>query len=344
MWNDDLVDFDIPNDRLQTALFAIKLGADVESVSEYLTWQDFESITGVINKKKDVVFIVSDRDAHSWKGLDWAYYTKNQNPTWACIASQNIGGNASKSIEVVQSKQVDGAAAVVAGTSKQTDAAVVNATEIVTAVDSASRQCDPVVNASKAAVANASKQSNVVENAPRTSGVPTPSQLSATPQNIRIRKNARKAGDDILPAGKLSAQKKAKKGNFPERQEVIESSDDGMDHDADSEEDNDEVNDSNKSQKLSSHNSNQKNDVIDSSSIENPSQKIEEFSSQESSQSSSSMLPPGQGCKGSLSKLKKKTLSVGDLSYSDSDLSTQSSELKRQKEHEEQVLWNSCAK
>ena len=52
-WNDDLVDFDIPNDRLQTALFAIKLGADVESVSEYLTWQDFESITGLILEKKD---------------------------------------------------------------------------------------------------------------------------------------------------------------------------------------------------------------------------------------------------------------------------------------------------
>jgi hypothetical protein len=52
-WNDDLVDFDIPNDRLQTALFAIKLGADIESVSEYLTWQDFESITGLILEKKD---------------------------------------------------------------------------------------------------------------------------------------------------------------------------------------------------------------------------------------------------------------------------------------------------
>ena len=52
-WNDDLVDFDIPHDRLQTALFAIKLGADVESVSEYLTWQDFESITGLILEKKD---------------------------------------------------------------------------------------------------------------------------------------------------------------------------------------------------------------------------------------------------------------------------------------------------
>ena len=53
MWNDDLVDFDIPNDRLQTALFAIKLGADVESVSEYLTWQDFESITGLILEEKN---------------------------------------------------------------------------------------------------------------------------------------------------------------------------------------------------------------------------------------------------------------------------------------------------
>ena len=52
-WNDDLVDFDIPTDRLQTALFAIKLGADIESVSEYLTWQDFESITGLILEKKD---------------------------------------------------------------------------------------------------------------------------------------------------------------------------------------------------------------------------------------------------------------------------------------------------
>ena len=52
-WNDDLVDFDIPNDRLQTALFAIKLGADVEYVSEYLTWQDFESITGLFLQEKD---------------------------------------------------------------------------------------------------------------------------------------------------------------------------------------------------------------------------------------------------------------------------------------------------
>jgi len=53
VWNDDLVDFDIPNDRLQTALFAIKLGADVESISEYLTWQDFESITGLILEEKN---------------------------------------------------------------------------------------------------------------------------------------------------------------------------------------------------------------------------------------------------------------------------------------------------
>lgn len=53
VWNDDLVNFNIPNDRIQTALFAIKLGADVESVSEYLTWQDFESITGLILEKKD---------------------------------------------------------------------------------------------------------------------------------------------------------------------------------------------------------------------------------------------------------------------------------------------------
>ena len=52
-WNDDLVDFDIPNDRLQSALFAIKLGATVEDVSEYLTWQDFESITGLILQEKN---------------------------------------------------------------------------------------------------------------------------------------------------------------------------------------------------------------------------------------------------------------------------------------------------
>jgi len=53
VWNDDSVNFDIPNDRIQTALFAIKLGADVESVSEYLTWQDFESITGLFLQEKD---------------------------------------------------------------------------------------------------------------------------------------------------------------------------------------------------------------------------------------------------------------------------------------------------
>ena len=52
-WNDDLVDFDIPDDRLQTALFAIDLGATIEDVSECLTWQDFESITGLILEKKN---------------------------------------------------------------------------------------------------------------------------------------------------------------------------------------------------------------------------------------------------------------------------------------------------
>ena len=52
-WNDELVNFDIPNDRLQTALFAINLGATIENVSEYLTWRDFESITGIILEEKD---------------------------------------------------------------------------------------------------------------------------------------------------------------------------------------------------------------------------------------------------------------------------------------------------
>ncbi|NMI83414.1 MAG: hypothetical protein EX286_02075 [Candidatus Nitrosopelagicus brevis] len=47
-WNDDLVDFDIPHDSFQTALFAITLGATIEDVSEYLTWRDFEAITGII--------------------------------------------------------------------------------------------------------------------------------------------------------------------------------------------------------------------------------------------------------------------------------------------------------
>ena len=53
--NDDLVDFDIPHDRLQTALFAISLGADLEDVSEYLNWKDFESLTGIILEEKDFV-------------------------------------------------------------------------------------------------------------------------------------------------------------------------------------------------------------------------------------------------------------------------------------------------
>ena len=53
IWNDDLVDFDIPNDRLQTALFAIKLGATIEDVSEFLTWRDFESLTGIILQEHD---------------------------------------------------------------------------------------------------------------------------------------------------------------------------------------------------------------------------------------------------------------------------------------------------
>jgi hypothetical protein len=53
VWNDDLVDFDIPHDRLQTALFAINLGATIEDVSEYLTWKDFESLTGLILEEKD---------------------------------------------------------------------------------------------------------------------------------------------------------------------------------------------------------------------------------------------------------------------------------------------------
>ena len=52
-WNNDSVDFDVPNDRLQTALFAINLGATIEDVSEYLTWRDFESITGLILEEKD---------------------------------------------------------------------------------------------------------------------------------------------------------------------------------------------------------------------------------------------------------------------------------------------------
>ena len=52
-FNDDVVDFDIPNDRLQTALFAINLGADVEDVSEYLNWKDFESLTGIILEARD---------------------------------------------------------------------------------------------------------------------------------------------------------------------------------------------------------------------------------------------------------------------------------------------------
>jgi len=51
--NDGVVDFDIPNDRLRTALFAINLGADLEDVSEYLNWKDFESLTGVILEVKD---------------------------------------------------------------------------------------------------------------------------------------------------------------------------------------------------------------------------------------------------------------------------------------------------
>ena len=50
---DDLVDFQIPNDRLQTALFAIKLGATIEDVSEFLTWRDFESLTGIILQEHD---------------------------------------------------------------------------------------------------------------------------------------------------------------------------------------------------------------------------------------------------------------------------------------------------
>ena len=53
MLNDDVVYFDIPNDRLQTALFAINLGADLEDASEYLDWKDFESLTGVILEEKD---------------------------------------------------------------------------------------------------------------------------------------------------------------------------------------------------------------------------------------------------------------------------------------------------
>ena len=52
-FNDDVVDFDIPHDRLQTALFAINLGADLEDVSEYLTWKDFESLTGIILEARD---------------------------------------------------------------------------------------------------------------------------------------------------------------------------------------------------------------------------------------------------------------------------------------------------
>tara|TARA_Y100001936_G_scaffold176997_1_gene173614 strand:+ start:819 stop:1451 length:633 start_codon:yes stop_codon:yes gene_type:complete len=52
-WNDNLVDFDIPHDRLQTALFAITLGATIEDVSEYLTWRDFETLTGIVLEEND---------------------------------------------------------------------------------------------------------------------------------------------------------------------------------------------------------------------------------------------------------------------------------------------------
>ena len=52
-FNHDVVDFDVPNDRLQTALFAINLGADTEDVSEYLNWRDFESLTGIILEARD---------------------------------------------------------------------------------------------------------------------------------------------------------------------------------------------------------------------------------------------------------------------------------------------------
>ena len=50
--NDDSVNFDVPSDRLRTALFAINLGATVEDVSEYLSWKDFESLTGLILEEK----------------------------------------------------------------------------------------------------------------------------------------------------------------------------------------------------------------------------------------------------------------------------------------------------
>ena len=53
MLKDDLVYFDILSDRLQTALFAINLGATVEDVSEFLTWRDFESLTAVILEEND---------------------------------------------------------------------------------------------------------------------------------------------------------------------------------------------------------------------------------------------------------------------------------------------------
>jgi len=51
--NDELVHFNVPNDRLQIALFAINLGAIIEDVSEYLDWKDFESLTGLILEEKD---------------------------------------------------------------------------------------------------------------------------------------------------------------------------------------------------------------------------------------------------------------------------------------------------
>jgi len=76
--NDDLVDFDIPNDRLRTALFAINIGADVENVSEYLNWKDFEVTKNliltkprmeidVIGKKMDIVLLI---DCKHWKNMN----------------------------------------------------------------------------------------------------------------------------------------------------------------------------------------------------------------------------------------------------------------------------------
>ena len=251
-------------------------------------------------------------------------YTKKSIPTWASITQ---GGNKSTPIGVVQTRQV-----VQERTPVQID--LVEGPPVQAGVSQVGDQIDlSQVFSSTPLPKESSGRKSKKDQFPV---LEVSSPMVGTSKPKTLTKEEKKAKQKLM---------KAKDNLFPEGQKVVDdsSSDESMDHDADTEERNKE-NDSSVSQDMFSQSSNQKKNVNDISESENPSQRIDEYPSQDSSQTSPSLPPPGQGCPGGVSSVGKRALSEGDTNNSiESDLSTQASLLKRQKEHEEQVLWNACS-